>query len=452
MKLYISLLLVVLTTIAKAQDKKWTLEECVHYALEKNINIQQTQLDNELILVDKKDAIGNFLPSINANASHTWNIGLNINPISNAAETQTFQNTSVGLDVGIDIYKGLQNQHRLRRANLAKIASQYQLSKMKDDISLNVANAFLQVLFNKENLKIQQKTLQNNIQQKQRTQTLVDAGSIPRGDLLDMSATVATSQQSVIVAENALLISKLSLAQLLQLEDFKNFDVVESEISPSENAVMLQSAETIYNKAKEERVELKIARANLEIAQKDIEIAKSALQPSLRGFYSFSSRATNSDRISTDTNGNFIVRGPDALLNQFSDNKGNAFGLQLNIPILNGFSVKNNIERSKIAFKRSEIAINQQELDLKRNVYTAFTDANGALNAYEAAVTALEARAESYKYAQQRFEVGLLNAFDLNQSQTLFANAESEVIRAKYDYVFKVKVVEFYFGIPIAKN
>lgn len=452
MKLYISLLLVVLTTIAKAQDKKWTLEECVHYALEKNINIQQTQLDNELILVDKKDAIGNFLPSINANASHTWNIGLNINPISNAAETQTFQNTSVGLDVGIDIYKGLQNQHRLRRANLAKIASQYQLSKMKDDISLNVANAFLQVLFNKENLKIQQKTLQNNIQQKQRTQTLVDAGSIPRGDLLDMSATVATSQQSVIVAENALLISKLSLAQLLQLEDFKNFDVVESEISPSENAVMLQSAETIYNKAKEERVELKIARANLEIAQKDIEIAKSALQPSLRGFYSFSSRATNSDRISTDANGNFIVRGPDALLNQFSDNKGNAFGLQLNIPILNGFSVKNNIERSKIAFKRSEIAINQQELDLKRNVYTAFTDANGALNAYEAAVTALEARAESYKYAQQRFEVGLLNAFDLNQSQTLFANAESEVIRAKYDYVFKVKVVEFYFGIPIAKN
>lgn len=452
MKLYISLLLVVLTTIAKAQEKKWTLEECVHYALEKNINIQQTQLDNELILVDKKDAIGNFLPSINANASHTWNIGLNINPISNAAETQTFQNTSVGLDVGIDIYKGLQNQHRLRRANLAKIASQYQLSKMKDDISLNVANAFLQVLFNKENLKIQQKTLQNNIQQKQRTQTLVDAGSIPRGDLLDMSATVATSQQSVIVAENALLISKLSLAQLLQLEDFKNFDVVESEIAPSENAVMLQSAETIYNKAKEERVELKIARANLEIAQKDIEIAKSSLQPTLRGFYSFSSRATNSDRISTDANGNFIVRGPDALLNQFSDNKGNAFGLQLNIPILNGFSVKNNIERSKIAFKRSEIAINQQELDLKRNVYTAFTDANGALNAYEAAVTALEARAESYKYAQQRFEVGLLNAFDLNQSQTLFANAESEVIRAKYDYVFKVKVVEFYFGIPIAKN
>ena len=450
MKQFITLILLLLATFAEAQEKKWTLKECVDYAIENNISIQQTVLDNQLIDIDKKDALGNFLPSINANASHSWNIGLNINPITNVAATQTFQNTSVGLNVGVDIFKGLQNQNRLRRSNLSKIAGQYQLTKMKDDISLNVANAFLQILFNKENLKVQQEQLLNNKKQKQRTQTLVDAGSVPRGDLMDMTATVATSQQAVVNAENALLISKLSLAQLLQLEDFKNFDVAEADYTLTESETMLQSADAIYNKAKEERVELKIARANLEVAQKDIDIAKGALLPSLQGFYSFSSRATNSDRISSDGNGNFIVRGPDATFNQFSDNKGNAFGLQLSIPILNGFSVRNNIERSKVAFKRSQIAVSQQELDLKRNVYTAFTDANGALNAYEAAVTTLEARTESYKYAQERFDVGLLNAFDLNQSQTLFANAESEVIRTKYDYIFRVKVVEFYFGIPIA--
>lgn len=450
MKQFITLILLLLATFAEAQEKKWTLKECVDYAIENNISIQQTVLDNQLIDIDKKDALGNFLPSINANASHSWNIGLNINPITNAAETQTFQNTNVGLNVGVDIFKGLQNQNRLRRSNLSKIAGQYQLTKMKDDISLNVANAFLQILFNKENLKVQQEQLLNNKKQKQRTQTLVDAGSVPRGDLMDMTATVATSQQAVVNAENALLISKLSLAQLLQLEDFKNFDVAEADYTLTESETMLQSADAIYNKAKEERVELKIARANLEVAQKDIDIAKGALLPSLQGFYSFSSRATNSDRISSDGNGNFIVRGPDAIFNQFSDNKGNAFGLQLSIPILNGFSVRNNIERSKVAFKRSQIAVSQQELDLKRNVYTAFTDANGALNAYEAAVTTLEARTESYKYAKERFDVGLLNAFDLNQSQTLFANAESEVIRTKYDYIFRVKVVEFYFGIPIA--
>lgn len=450
MKHFIILIFILISSFAKAQEKKWTLKECVDYAIEKNISIQQTQLDNELIAIDKKDAIGRFLPTANANASHSWNIGLNINPITNAAETQTFQNTNVGFNVGIDIYNGLQNQNRLRRANLSKIAAQYQLTKMKDDVSLNVANAFLQILFNKENLKVQQEQLLNNKKQKERTQTLVDAGSVPRGDLMDMTATVATSQQAVVNAENALLISKLSLAQLLQFDDFKNFDIVETDYSLTKSEVMLQSADAIYNKAKEERVELKIARANLDVAKKDIDIARGALQPSLSGFYSFSSRATNSDRFSSDGNGNIVVRGPDAIFNQFNENKGNAFGLQLNIPILNGFSARNNIERSKVAFKRSEIAVSQQELDLKRNVYTAFTDANGALNAYEAAVIALEARTQSYEYAKERFDVGLLNAFDLNQSQTLFANAQSDVIRTKYDYIFRVKVVEFYFGIPIA--
>jgi outer membrane protein len=450
MKQFIIFLSLLITTFAQAQIKKWTLKECVYYAIENNINIQQSELDNELIAIDKKDALGNFLPSVNANTSHNWNIGLNINPITNVAATQTFQNTGIGLNVGVDIYNGLQNQNRLRRSNLARIAGQYQLTKMKDDISLNIANAYLQILFNIENLKVQEEQLQNNNKQKVRTQTLVDAGSVPRGDLLDMTATVATSEQAVIVAKNALLISKLSLAQLLQLDEFENFDVAEADYSLTESEVMLQSPGAIYEKAKEERVELKIARANLEVAQKDIDIARGAYQPSLRGFYSFSSRATNSDRFSSDGMGNIIARGPAPIFDQFSENKGNAFGIQLSVPILNGFAVRNSVERSKVSFKRSQVAVSQQEIDLKRNVFTAFTDANGALNAYEAALKAVAARRESYKYAQERFDVGLLNAFDLNQSQTLFVNAESDVVRTKYDYIFRVKVVEFYFGIPIA--
>jgi outer membrane protein len=450
MKQYTIILFLLITTLAQAQVKKWTLKECVDYAIDNNISIQQSQLDNELIAIDKKDAIGNFLPSINASGSHNWNIGLNINPLTNLLETQTFQNTGIGLNVGVDIYNGLQNQNRLRRANLARIAGQYQLIKMKDDISLNVANAYLQILFNIENLKVQEEQLKNNKKQKTRTQTLVDAGSVPRGDLLDMTATVATSEQGVVVAKNALLISKLSLAQLLQLDEFESFDVAQTNYLLIDSEAMLQSPDAIYEKAQEQRVELKIARANLEVAQKDIEIARGAYQPSLRGFYSFSSRATNSDRFSSDGMGNIVARGPAPIFEQFSENKGNAFGIQLSIPVLNGFALRNNVERSKVSFKRSQVAVSQQEIDLKRTVFTAFTDANGALNAYEAAVTALNAREESYKYAQERFDVGLLNAFDLTQSQTLFANAESEVVRTKYDYIFRVKVVEFYFGIPIA--
>lgn len=355
------------------------------------------------------------------------------------------------------------------------IAAQYQLTKMKDDVSLNVANAFLQILFNKENLKVQKEQLQNNEKQKERTKALVDAGSVPRGDLLDIDATVASSQQAVIVAENTLLISKLSLAQLLQLENFQDFDIEDNDYEVRESEVMLQSPSAIFEKAKEERAELKIAKTNLEIAEKDVQIARGAYQPSLQGFYSFSTRASYSDRIVDytlnpqnptrvigvveGTNQNVVTSNltpvlgsPEPIFDQFSDNKGHSFGFQLNIPILNGLSARNNVERSKVALERSRTTYSQQELDLERNVYTAFTDAKGALKSYESALVALDARTEAYNYAKEKFDVGLMNAFELNQAQTLYVNAQSEVLRTKFDYIFRVKVLEFYFGIPIQKR
>ena len=459
----------------QGQTKQWTLAECVEYALKNNISIKQTDLDNQLAAIDKRGAIGNFLPSLNSSATHSWNIGLNQNITTGLLENQTTQFTSAGVNVGINIYNGLQNQNRLRRSNLAILAAQYQLTKMKDDVSLNVANAFLQILFNKENLKVQNEQLANNQKQIQRTQELVNAGSIPRGDLMDMDATVAGSNLNVINAENALLISKLSLAQLLQLEDFQNFDIIEDDYSPQQSTTMLQTPEAIFEKAKETRVELKIARTNLEIAERDVKIARGALQPSLQGFYSFSTRAAYSDRVvgsMIDPNNpttvvavvegtgenvvtpNFlpILDDPAPIFDQFNDNKGHSFGVQLNIPILNGFTASNNVSRSKVALERYKIAYSQQELDLERNIYTAFTDAKGALNAYEAATVAQRAREEAYNYAKEKYAVGIMNAFDYNQSQTLLVNAQSEVIRAKYDYIFRVKVVEFYFGIPITQT
>ena len=460
---------------SNAQAKKWTLQECVQYALDNNISIKQADLDSQVAEIDKKDAFGNFLPSINGSAVHSWNIGLNQNITTGLLENQTVQFTSAGLNANIDIYRGLQNINRMKKARLSIIAAQYKLSKMKDDVSLNVANAFLQILFNKENLKVQKEQLQNNEKQKERTKALVDAGSVPRGDLLDIDATVASSQQAVIVAENTLLISKLSLAQLLQIEDFQNFDIQDNDYEVRESEVMLQSPSAIFEKAKEERAELKIAKANLDIAEKDVQIARGVYQPSLQGFYSFSTRASYSDRIVDynlnaqnptraigvveGTNQNVVTQNlspilgkPAPIFDQFSDNKGHSFGFQLNIPILNGLSARNNVERSKVALERSRTLYSQQELDLERNVYTAFTDAKGALKSYESALVALEARTEAFNYAKEKFEVGLMNAFELNQAQTLYVNAQSEVLRTKFDYIFRVKVLEFYFGIPIQKQ
>ena len=459
----------------QAQTKKWTLEECVQYAVDNNITIKQTELDAKAVAIDKKDAKGNFLPTFNANASHSWNIGLNQDITTGLLRNQTTQFTSAGASVGIDIYRGLQNQNTHRKANLSIIAAQYQILKMKEDIALNVANAFLQVLFNKENLKVQQEQLNNNKKQLIRSEELVKAGSLPKGDLLDVKATVATNNQSVIIAENALLISKLSLAQLLQLKDFYTFDVAD-EASVSDSKIILeQTPNTIYEKAKENRTELKIAKTNLEIAEKNVAIAKGAFQPTLQGVYNINTRISYADVITgfapnlsnpasivgfvEGTNQNVLFPNSIPILgssptfkDQFIDNKGQSFGLQLIVPVFNGFAVKNNVARSKINVEKSKLAVQQQELELERNVYTAFTDAKGALNTYESAITALEARQEAYHYASERYAVGMMNSFDFNQAQTVLSNAQSEVIRTKYDSIFKLKILEFYFGIPILKN
>jgi outer membrane protein len=324
---------------------------------------------------------------------------------------------------------------------------------MQDDISLYVANGYLDILFNKENLKMQQAQLAKDEKQLVRSQELVDAGAVPRGDLLDMKATIAADKQKVVVAENSLMISKLGLAQLLQINDFQTFDIAEVNYEPIQSAVMTETPEKIVEKAKEHRAEIKIAQANLDIAQKNIQIAKGAYQPSLTGFYSFSTRASNSDRvIGIDTNGKPILTGPLPLFDQFSNNKGHNFGLQLNIPILNGFSVKNNVERSKVNFEKTKNSYNQAALDLERNVYKAIADAKGALKTYESSLSVMEARQEAFMYAKEKYAVGMMNAFDFNQSQILYTTAQSDLMRAKYDYLFKTKVVELYFGIPIIQK
>ncbi|MGL2987359.1 TolC family protein [Flavobacterium sp. RSSA_27] len=440
------------SVVGTAQTKTWTLEECVKYAIENNISIKNTELDIKTAEINKKGAVGNFIPSLNANSSHSWNIGLNQDITTGLLRNQTTQFSSLSATVGVDIYKGLQNQNTLRRANLAIVASKYQLLKMQEDIALNVANAFLQVLFNKENLKVQNEQLAISEKQLARSEELVKAGSIPRGDVLDIKANVATNKQNVITAENALLISKLSLAQLLQLKDFYDFDVVDSDNIKDENNILAQPATAIYDKAKDSRTELKIAKTNLEVAQKDLQIAKGAFQPTLQGFYNYNTRIAYADRIGLDQNGNPVSRPPLPFWDQFRDNKGQAFGAQLSIPIFNGWSVKNNVERNKVNLEKSKIALEQQELDLQRNVYTAFTDAKGALKTHESAIVSLESRQEAFNYAKERYAVGMMNSFDFNQAQTLLTNAQSEVIRTKYDYIFKIKILEFYFGIPIIKN
>ncbi|TDY10690.1 TolC family protein [Meridianimaribacter flavus] len=438
MKKAIFVFTVLLTFSFQAQTKKWTLEECVDHALQNNITVKQSELDLEQSEINKKDAIGNFLPTLNASVSHSWSIGLGQDPVTFDAVNSTTKNLSGGISSSLNIYDGLRNINQLHRSNLEILASRYQLDKIKDDISLLVANSFLQILFNKEQLKVLQAQQVVSQQELERTNELVDAGVLPRGDLLEIQATIATQEQQIVNAENTVLLSRIQLAQLLLIQEYETFDIVDIDYQVPTTMILEQSPDAIVSKAKETRYDIKIAETNQEIANDNLKIAKGALQPTLRGSYNFGSNYFTSQLFDT----------PD-FETQLTDNKSHNFSLSLSIPIFNGFAASNNVKRNKVNLERAKVQLEQANLDMETAVYQAYNDTKGALKAYEAAQKTLEAREEAFNYSRERYNVGLLNAFDYNQSQNRFEAAQSDVIRTKYDYIFKLKVLEFYFGIPI---
>jgi len=455
-----------------AQQKEWTLEECVNYALENNIQVKQTELDVELSEIEKLDALGNFIPSINGQASNAWNTGLTQNVTTGILQNQTVRNFSAGITAGITVFDGLRNFKQLQRARISRLSSEYSLDKMKDDIALFVADAYLQVLFNKQNLEVLR--AQNQITQEQlgRTQDLVDAGVLPEGDLFEIRATMADEKQRMIIAQNQIQISLISLAQTLGIQDYQNFNIVERDYDILGNEILDNSVYDVIEKAKEERSEIIIAETNKELAEMDVELSRGAYLPTLSAFFNYNTRETGQGRITgaaldpdEPSRQIGVVQGTEEIvvapntiptlgsplpfIEQLYRNDGISYGFQLSVPILNGFSTRNQVRRSEINVKRAEYQLEQAELDLEANVYQAYTDANGAFEAYEAALVAADAQKKAFEYATDRYDVGLTNAFDFSQAKIRYENTQREALRAKYDYIFKLKVVELYFGIPV---
>lgn len=421
-----------------AQSKKWTLEECVDYAIKNNISIKQSELDLKTTDIDKLEAIGGFLPSLNGNANYSMNTGASINPVTNQFQNETFKSMSASANSGIMLFNGLANWKTLQRAKLSKIANSYRLDKMKDDIALSIANSYLQILFNKEQLKVQKN--QNLITKEniKRTQELIQAGSLPAGDIYELQATDASQEQQIVNTENALLIAKIGLCQTLLLEDYANFDISDEVMDLPMSDMTNETQESILEKAKESVKDVKIAMANVDVAKKDVALSRSSYLPTLTGFLGYNTRWAESIPF------NFI--------DQLTLFDGTAVGLQLNVPILNGFATRGRVQRAKINQERSEFQLKQAELDLERNVYQAYNDVINAKKSFEAAQKTLEARKQSFNFSKERYEVGLMNSFDFSQSTIAFENAQSEVLRTKYDYLFRTKILEFYFGIPLVKK
>ncbi|RRO23204.1 TolC family protein [Flavobacteriaceae bacterium 14752] len=448
---------------------QWTLEACIKHAFENNISIKQSQLNIEDADINKSDAVGNFLPSLNLNASNSWNSGLTQNVVTGVLENQVTRNFSTGATVGINVFSGLQNWRTLQRAKLSQLASQYSLEQMEDDIALFIANAYLQVLVSKQTLAVLEE--QNLITQQQidQTQALIEAGTVPEGDILELQATNADEQQQIIVAKNDVKISLISLAQALLIKDYENFDIADESYDIPITDIMNRDIGEIIEEAKKERYEVLVAEKDVEIAQKNVEIARGAYYPTLRGFFNYNTRESDRERFVSagvdpndptrqigfveDTGAavvtpNFLTEaiGPRDFVDQLWRNDGISYGLQLNIPVFNGFATRNNVKRSQINLERSKNQLQQAELDLEADVYQAYVDAQGAAKAYDAAVKSVQAQQNAYDFAKERFDVGMSNAFDLSQSKTRLTNAQNRMVRAKYDYIFRIKVLELFFG------
>ncbi len=472
--LFFSFIFSIFSQDANTSIKKWTLRECVDYAIENNLTIKQSEFDISLAEIDRKDAIGNFIPSLNLNGSHSWNSGLTTDVTTGVLRNQTTQTTSGGVSSGVLIYRGLQNHNQLRKADLSILANRYQLDKIKDDISLNVINAYLQVLFGKEAVNVAIPQIEITREQLNRTNRLVEAGTIPKGDLLDIHATLANDEQNLIITQNNVEIALISLAQLLQLSDYENFDIADEEIEtlPLINLADY-SVDAIYEKALANRNEIKVAQTNIDIAEKDIKLAKGALQPTLSGFYNWNSRYSNLDRIvgfevdpnnptrvigQVETTGDNVITSnetpilgdPEGFSDQFFDrNKGSSFGLSLSIPIFNGFRASNNVKRAEVFYEKQINRLGEEELALEKIIHTVYADALGALKLYEATQKSLEAREESFRYAQEKFNVGVMNSFDFSLIKNQLVVSNSDFLRAKYDFIFRVKLLEFYYGIKV---
>tara|TARA_X000000368_G_scaffold124521_1_gene97662 strand:+ start:1419 stop:2852 length:1434 start_codon:yes stop_codon:yes gene_type:complete len=451
------------------QETILTLEECVLLAIEKNISIKQSELELETAEIDKSDAIGNFFPSLNIQTNHSWNVGLNQNITTGLLENLTTQYTSMGANLGVSIYRGLTNIKQLHRANLSLLAKQYQLDNMKDDIILFVANSYLQVMFNREILEVQKIQLDITKKDLERTKNLVDAGVRIKSDLLEIEANLASQEQSLILAENNLRITKINLAQVLLITDYENFDVAKEDFEVPFSEILIENPKDIFEKALSFRNDIKLAMTNVEIAENDIKLAKSSLQPSLAAFYGYSSRISYSDRLKGTGNYNFVpigfvsttgdqvltsieereTAGPLPVFDQIDLNEGHNFGVQLSIPVFNGNSARNNVERSRVNLERFKNQFEQTKLDLENTINQAYNDTKGAYKLYEASQRTVEAREKAYNDSFGRFEAGVLNSFDFVQIKQRYETAVSDLVRAKFDYIFKLKVLEFYFGIPI---
>ncbi len=476
----IAALLIATAGYAQAQEpgEDWTLQQCIDYAIKNNIQVKQSQLDVARSSNFKKQAVAGFFPTLNASSNYSYSVGRSINQFNNQVEEVPITNHSTGLFSELVLFNGHRNWNTLRQANIDKTAAELDVAATKNNVALDVVAAYTQILFNRELLENAQNQYATTSLRVERTKTLVEVGSLAMTDLLDLQANLATDELDVVNAENQLDLAHLNLKQILQLPESQSIEIVVPDLDAPVDALPAQSASEIYNVALGTQPQIQAAEARIRFQDYEVRIAKSRSYPSLTlsGGINTNYSSVAPDQIpraggetqqivpivgflNQDQNQPVFATRPqnvpiefteNTYWNQLNTNQRRFVSLNLNIPIFNGYQVRTSIANAAIARENANyLAINQRNI-LRQTIEQAYLDVLSATKSFEASQNQVSALQESFRSNEQRFELGAINAVDYSLTKNNLNIAESDFIRAKYDLIFKSKLLDFYLGNPLS--
>ncbi len=462
----------------RAQDTQpKTLQQCIELAIKNNIDIRQTELGVVQAKTSREQAYARLLPNINGGTSLNYNIGRSINPFTNLYEERPVTSQNIFLNGNLDLFQGMQKTNSIRRSQVDVEASQYNLEATRNNIILMVVNAYTQILFNNEIVQNNQFRVRTADLQIERTEKLVQAGSTPMSNLLDLRAQRASDQLALVNAQNQLEISHLNLSQLLQLEPGQRINIAVPNLPDPALDPYPAEINQLYTSALNLPA-VKAAEAQVKISEYDISIARGGRLPSLTLgaglFTNYSSVAPEliirpgSEVVTRrdpnpigyiETNGGRTnvfrdVSVPIEFLentytNQLDFNLRRAVSLNLNIPIFNGWQVRTQVANARIANENAKYAAIGVRNRVIQDVEQAYVNVRAAAQRYQATLSQVQSLQEAFRMTEQRFNVGAVNAVDYNLARNNLNQAETDLIQAKFDYIFKTKILDFYQGKPL---
>ena len=459
-------------------QEKWSLERCVQYAMEHNISVRQTDLQAQFSALDLKQSKASQLPSFNLQTSAGYSFGLSENPTTGILQNNNFFNSGSQLQAQVTLFNWF-NKKNINEANrLTYDADQQQTEKVKNDIALNVAAAYLQVLLAREQTNVSKIQLAQTRSQLENTLKQVEAGNLPELNAAQLEAQLATDSAALITNETSAQQFILQLKALLNLDAGVPFDVETPPVDkiPIESLAELQP-EQVYNSALINLPQQKVNELRIQSAIKTASAMKAAMYPSFGAFGGLNTRYVNNKKIPvydqvitgyaptafrTNAGGGVYYGveqpvyqpGPtvtkyltsDPFSTQLRENFGQNIGIGLDIPLFNGRRARTDWERSKLTIKNLELTKAQGDQQLKQDIYKAYTDATAAIQKFNANQKAVQTAQKAYDFATKRYELGMLSTYELLSTQTTLLTAKTQLLYAQYDYVFKMKLLEFYKG------